>query len=422
MLIANSSAPRALMAAGLPSVRAEGGRPSLEARAVSELTEAINDFKAKFEGRLQALEKHGDEQALKLAAYQLNGGPSEQSDGQANDPEYRQAFASYARRGAMDAEATLRDANADGTDRGRIRAAMSEGDNSAGGYMAPVEWDRRVRKAQRSFSPMRRLAQIVTTGVNGYSTLWNSEQWGSGWVGETASRPQTSTTTLTPLNFPAGEIYAMPAATQRLIDDALLDFEQWLSNELSDEFSRQEGIAFISGDGVNKPLGFLQYLPGGVAATGQPLAHPGGELGVTVSGAAAALTPDGLVDLKYGLGAPYRQGAAWLMNSMTAALITKMKDGDGNFLWRESLAVEQPPLLLGSPVEIDEAMPNVGADAFPIAFGDFSRGYLINDRIGVRILRDPFTAKPYVLFYATKRVGGGVLDPKAIRVQKVSAG
>ena len=315
----------------------------------------------------------------------------------------------------------MRVANAAGTERGSIRAAMSESDNSAGGYLAPIEWDRQVRKAQRSISPMRRIARIVTTGVNGYSTLWNSDQWGSGWVGETAARPATTTASLFPLTFPAGEIYANPAATQRLLDDSLIDFEAWLQAELGDEFARQEGVAFVAGDGVNKPLGFLQHLPGGVAATGQPLAHPGGELGVTVSGAAAAITADGLVDLKYGLGAPYRQGACWLMNSTTAALVAKLKDGDGNYLWRESLAVDQPATLLGSAVEIDENMPNVAVDAFPIAFGDFARGYLINDRIGIRVLRDPYSNKPFVHFYATRRVGGGVLDPKAIRVQKVAA-
>jgi HK97 family phage major capsid protein len=386
---------------------------------IAALHEAFNDFKAMHEARYHAIEEELNKNAVSAAARQLNG-EGTGSDGLPTDPEYRSTFATYVRRGATDAEASLQAANQQG-ERSAIRAAMSEGDNSAGGYIAPVEWDRQIRKAQRHLSPMRRLAQTVLTGVNGYSTLWHSEQWGSGWVGETASRPQTSTTTFMPLSFPTGEIYAMPAATQRLIDDAALNFEAWIETELGEEFSRQEGIAFVAGDGINKPLGFLQYLPGGAAASGTQLAHPGGELGVTNSGAAAALTPDGLVDLKYGIGTPYRQGATWLMNSTTAALVTKMKDGDGNYLWREGITMDQPPTLLGRPVEIDENMPSVAAGAYPIAFGDFSRGYLINDRVGVRVLRDPYTAKPYVLFYATKRVGGGVLDPRAIRVQKVAA-
>lgn len=210
----------------------------------------------------------------------------------------------------------------------------------------------------------------------------------------------------------------MPAASQRLLDDSAINLEEWIATNLSDEFSRQEGIAFVSGDGVNKPMGFLQNAPGGSAAA----AHPGGALGQLVSGQAATIgTADTLVDLKYGLGAPYRQNATWLMNSQTAAVIAKMKDGQGNFIWHEALLANEPATLLGRPVEIDEAMPNIGAGAFPIAFGDFQRGYLVNDRMGTRILRDPFTSKPFVMFFATRRVGGAVIDPNAIRVMKIAA-
>ncbi|QQN73619.1 phage major capsid protein [Croceicoccus sp. YJ47] len=400
---------------GLLAVRAEADpKPA----SIAQLADAFVAFRNKYDERQDRIEAALDEQAVQGVASRVNG--STNSDGLATDPAYRQTFASYVQRGAAEAEAALVELNGTG-ERAAIRAAMSEGDNSAGGFLAPVEWDRKVRKAQSHLSPMRGLSQVVTTGVNGYSTLWSNEQWGSGWVGETANRPQTGTTGLSPLTFPTGEIYAQPAATQRLIDDAQLNFEEWIATELSDEFSRQEGIAFVSGDGVNKPLGFLQYLPGGVAAADQPAAHPGGEIGATNSGAASDVTADGLVDLKYALATPYRQGANWLMNSTTAARVAKLKDGQGNFLWREAFMADQPSTLLGSPVTIDENMPNVAAGATPIAFGDFARGYLINDRIGVRILRDPYTAKPYVLFYATKRVGGGVLDPNAIRVQKIAA-
>lgn len=400
---------------GLLAVRAE--TPARPAN-IEQLADAFVAFRERYDERQDRIEAALDDQALQSVAGRINGAGGD--DGLSADPEYRNTFASYVQRGAAEAEASLIELNGQG-DRAAIRAAMSEGDNSAGGYLAPVEWDRQVRKAQRHLSPMRRISQVVTTGVNGYSTLWSNEQWGSGWVGETANRPQTSNAGLSPLVFPTGEIYAMPAATQRLIDDAQLNFEQWIGTELGEEFSRQEGIAFVSGDGSNKPLGFLQYLPGGVAATGETAAHPGGELSVTNSGSASEITADGLINLKYALPTPYRQGAVWLMNSTTAARVSKLKDNDGNYIWREGLIADQPATLLGKPVEIDENMPNVAADAYAIAFGDFSRGYLINDRIGVRILRDPYTAKPYVLFYATKRVGGGVLDPKAIVVQKIAA-
>jgi HK97 family phage major capsid protein len=264
---------------------------------------------------------------------------------------------------------------------------------------------------------MRRLSQVVTTGRAAYSTLWTNDQYGSGWVGETASRPATSNAVFTPLVFPAGEIYAMPVVTQRLLDDAAVNIEDHLGTALSDEFTRQEGIAFVSGDGVNKPMGFLRHAPGDIAET----VHPGGALSVTPSGQADGIKTDALIDLKYGLGAPYRQNATWLMNSQTAAVLAKLKDGQGNYVWREALLASEPATLLGRPVEIDENMPNIAAGTLPIAFGDFQRGYLVNDRIGVRILRDPYSNKPFIMFYTTKRVGGGLLDPKAIRLLKVAA-
>lgn len=326
------------------------------------------------------------------------------------DPEYSRTFASYFRKGEGDD--VLRSANAIG-ERATIQAAMSVGDNSAGGYLAPVEWDRKISEAQRATSPMRRLATVQSTSVGAFTTLWNNDAWGSGWTGETAARPQTSTASLSPITFPTGEIYAMPAATQRLLDDAAIDVESWLRNSVRKEFNRQEGIAFLAGDGVNKPAGLLTYGEGGINAA----AHPGGAIDVTET----AITVDSLVDFLYGLAAPYRQNATWLMSSLTAAVLTKMKDADGNLIWRESLIAGQPSTLLGRPVEIDEGMPGPVAGAMPIAFGDFRAGYLINDRIGTRILRDPYTNKPFVMFYVTKRVGGGLLDPNAIRLLKLPA-
>ena len=324
------------------------------------------------------------------------------------EPEYTRAFAGYFRKG--DGEDTLRQANAIG-ERATIQAAMTVGDNSSGGYLAPVEWDRKIGQAQRATSPMRRLATVQTTSYGAFSTLWTDNAAGSGWVGEVAARPQTTSANFSSIVFPSGEIYAMPAATQRLLDDAAIDVEAWLTNSITTEFNRQEGIAFLSGDGVNKPMGLLQYVVGGAAAG----AHPGGNINVT----AAAIGVDTLIDFTYGLASPYRQNATWLMSSLTAASIAKMKDADGNLIWRESLLVGQPATLLGRPVEIDEAMPAPIGGNLTLAFGDLHAGYLINDRIGVRILRDPFTSKPFVNFYCTKRVGGGLLDPNAVRLLRI---
>lgn len=326
------------------------------------------------------------------------------------EPDYTRAFASYFRRG--DGEDFLKTANATG-DRATVQAAMSIGDNSTGGYLAPVEWDRKLLERQRATSPMRRLATVQPTTVGAFSTLWNSDNWGSGWVGETAPRTLTTSSTLAPINFESGEIYAMPAATQRLLDDSAINVETWLAQSIEREFNRQEGIAFIAGDGVNKPAGLLTYVTGGANAN----KHPGGPVEVVESD----IDIDALTDFLYGLGAPYRQNATWLMSSLTAAYIAKIKDADGRPIWREALVADQPATLLGRPVEIDEAMPAPTVGNLAIAFGDFRAGYLINDRLGTRVLRDPYTNKPYVNFYVTKRVGGGLLDPHAIRLLRVAA-
>lgn len=327
------------------------------------------------------------------------------------DSEYTRLFASFVRRG--DGEAQITEMQGAG-ERAAIQAALSVGSDTNGGYLAPVEWDRQISKAQVATSPMRRLAKVVTTSVGAFSTLWESGNPGSGWVGETAARPETTTPTFSPITFTAGEIYANPAATQRILDDAAIDIGQWLVDVLRVEFNRQENIAFLSGDGVNKPAGLLTFVTGGANAD----AHPGGNLTVVEQ----AIAVDALIDFMYGLGAPYRQNATWLMSSLTAAALTRMKDSDGNLLWRESLIVGQPATLLGRPVEIDEGMPGPDAGNIAIAFGDFNAGYLVNDRTSsLRLLRDPYTNKPFVHFYTSKRVGGGVLDPNAVRLLRIPA-
>lgn len=383
-----------------------GGRVLAQAKDVNtlmaELQTAHTEFCNRVGGRIAAIEAALDDQALRAASPGLGGvGPIE--------PEYTAAFASYARKG--DGIETLKSANGLG-DRATIHAAMSVGSNTDGGYLAPIEWDRTLHERQRATSPMRRLATVQMTSVGAFTSLWSNDIWGTGWVGETAARPMTTTPSLAPIPFAAGEIYANAAATQRLLDDSAVNIDQWLIASLEREFSRQENIAFISGDGVNKPNGLLTYAPGGVNEN----SHPGGPLTVQTS----AISYDGLVDFLYGLDAPYRQNATWLMSSLTAAEIAKLKDGNGQPIWREGLIVGQPATLLGRPVEIDEGMPAPNAGNAPIAFGDFKAGYLVNDRLGTRILRDPYSNKPFVLFYATKRVGAGVLDPHAIRLLKLA--
>lgn len=403
----------AALAASIPSgvcgtPRAETPDPAV---LFAQLRTAHEGFQASQNQRMGNIEAAIDQLGLSVAGRIFGGGGSTFA---APEPEYSNLFAQYIRNGSGDPD--LRRLNGEGS-RAQVHAAMSVGSDSAGGYLAPTEWDRMVHQAQRVVSPMRRVAKVITTGAGAYSTVWNNNVWGSGWVGETAARPETVTPTLSSLQFASGEIYANAAITQRLLDDSEIDLEAWLAGELGDEFTQQEGVAFITGNGTNKPRGLLTYVTGG-ASDG---VHPGGNLTVVSTAAIGVITLDDLIGFAYSLSSPYRQGASWLMASTTAAYLAKLKDGEGNYLWRESTTVGQPATLLGYPVEIDEGMPAVANDALPIAFGNFREGYVINDRFGTRILRDPFTAKPYVLFYATKRVGGGIENPNAIRLLKVKA-
>ncbi len=232
--------PRAIMAAGDLGVPAD---------LLNQLTNEVSGFKERYEDRFNNLEASVNE---KIAGHFLNGGGGSSGGFRPEDPDYSRAFASYFRKG--DTESEIKAANATGH-RARIQAAMSVGTADQGGYLAPVEWDRRISQAQVATSPMRRLATVQNTTVGAYTTPWNNNVWGSGWVGETAARPQTTNATLFPVEFASGEIYAMPAITQRLLDDADFEVEDWLASQVETEFNRQEGIAFLAGDGVNKPRG-----------------------------------------------------------------------------------------------------------------------------------------------------------------------
>ena len=241
----------------------------------------------------------------------------------------------------------------------------------------------------------------------------------AGWVAETAARPETDPATLALLEFPSADLYASPAATQSLLDDALIDLDEWLASEVEDAFAAQETSAFVTGDGINKPKGFLSY---DIVAEAD---HGWGEIGYVASGAVGAFAPasptDRLIDLVYAPKARYRPNGRFVMNRKTVSAVRKFKDSDGGYIWQPAQRPGETASLLGYPVTEIETMPDIGADAAAIAFGDFQRGYLIVDRAGVRVLRDPYSAKPYVLFYTTKRVGGGVQNFDAIKVMKFSA-
>jgi HK97 family phage major capsid protein len=294
--------------------------------------------------------------------------------------------------------------------------AMSVGSNPDGGYVAPPEMEREIGRRLSVVSPIRSLAGVREISATVYKKPFMTAGPATGWVGETDARPQTATPTIAELTFPAMELYAMPAATATLLEDAAVNIEEWLAGEVEQVFAEQEGLAFVTGDGVNKPKGFLAYT---TVANGS---WSWGNIGYVATGAAGAFPAsnpsDVLIDLIYALRPGYRQNATFVMNRKTQSTVRKFKDTTGNYLWQPPATADGRASLIGFPLADAEDMPDVAADSLSIAFGDFRRGYLVVDRQGVRVLRDPFMSKPYVLFYTTKRVGGGVQDFDAIKLLK----
>lgn len=297
--------------------------------------------------------------------------------------------------------------------------SLNAGVDAEGGYLAPEPTERIIAAAVRDISPIRQIATVREIGTTSFRKPVSLGGGVAGWVGETGGRVETAAPTLSSIDFPTMELYAMPAASQTLLDDAVVDIEQWLADEVQGEFASQETNAFVNGDGVNRPRGFLSYPITEESVRG---ASEIGYVATGTLGAFAAANPaDKLLDLIYAPKQAYRANGRFVLNRKTLAVVRKFKDADGNYLWQPSLVAGAPSTLFGYPVTEVEEMPDIAADAHAIAFGDFARFYLIVDRQGVRILRDPYSAKPYVLFYTTKRVGGGVQNFEAVKTLKFSA-
>lgn len=395
------------------------------AEAFSEFMTAFDAFKETNDRRLDEIERrHADvvtEEKLaridavldqtrarldRLAAKEARPALGVPADARraALDLEHRSAFEAYVRGGV---ETGLRAAEA---------KALSVGSGPDGGYLVPQPIEAEIGARLAAISPIRALATVRTVSSATFRKPFRTAGPEHGWVGETAARPQTDAPTLAELAYPTMEIYAMPAATQTLLDDAAVDVDAWIADEVETVFAAAEGAAFVAGDGTAKPKGFLAV----------PRAAEGswtwGKLGTVATGAAGAFATSGpgdaLIDLVYALKAGYRQNATFVMNRRTQAAVRKLKDANGDYLWTPPAAADGKAMLCGFPVVEAEDMPDIAADAAAIAFGDFRRGYLVVDRQGIRVLRDPYSAKPYVLFYTTRRVGGGVQDFDAIKLLK----
>jgi len=420
------------MARGIVAVRADASNP----------TAILNDMKAAFEAfkdeqeqalkdvkkgqedivrtekvdrintEITSLQKSLDEVNATMAALRVGGGGGEQIDPAV--AEHAQAFNKWFRKGDRAVDADLHDLE--------VKAALSTDSDPDGGYVVPEQMSNEIDRVVGTVSAMRGLATVMNIGTDTYKKLVNMGGASSGWVGEREKRGETDTPTLRELVFNVMELYANPAVTQKTLDDARVNIAQWLANEVSTEFAEQEGLAFISGDGVNKPRGILGYDAVANAS------YQWGKLGFIATGKAdgfiaptSAISPaDCLIDAYYGLKQQYRNGATWLMSDATMGTVRKFKDGQGNFIWAPPAGTSDVPTILGKPVSTDDNMDAVAAGKFPISFGNFKRGYLIIDRFGIRVLRDPFTNKPYVHFYTTKRVGGGVQNFEAIKLIKAS--
>jgi HK97 family phage major capsid protein len=341
-----------------------------------------------------------DRVALDLSRPRLAGAPREDEAAR----EHKSAFALYMRAGESAGLKALES------------KALSAGSGPDGGYLVPTPAEQEILRRLARLSPIRAIASVREISTASLRKARATQGPATGWVAETAARPQTTNQQIVDLTFPAMEIYAMPAATQTLLDDAAVDIEQWIAEEVQTAFAEQEGTAFVSGSGTDRPKGFLSYA--NVADASWSWGNIG-YVATGVSGGFAASNPsDALFNLVYALRAGYRQNGKFVMNRQTQSTIRKFKTTSGEYLWAPPASLDASATLLNFPVVEAEDMPNVGADSFSVAFGDFLRGYIVVDRLGVRVLRDPYSAKPYVLFYTTKRVGGGVQDFEAIKLLK----
>lgn len=413
----------------LPPVSGSGESADLVARSFDDFFRAFETYREVNDARLSEIEERGSADVLTLEKLDRLDAALDQTQRRLDDltlksrrpqrgvsgdlprsgpaMERKAAFEAYMRSGREQSlqRLELKDASP---------LAIGSGTGTDAGYLVPDETEAGIMMRLTEGSPIRAIASVRQVSGSVYKKPYSTQGPTSGWVAETAARSMTSAPALAELTFPTMELYSMPAATASLLDDAVVDIDAWLAEEVQAAFAEQESAAFVTGDGSAKPKGFL--MESRVADS----AWEWGKLGTLVTGVSGALPvsypSDILLDLIYSLKAGYRQNARFVMNRKTQAALRKLKDDDGNYLWQPPAAAGSSASLMNFPISEVEDMPNMSTSGAAIAFGDFKRGYLVVDRMGVRILRDPYSSKPNVLFYTTKRVGGGVQDYEAIKL------
>ena len=379
--------------------------PAAEAKAA--MAGFLKEFST-FQDEVKSTLKHQEERLTMLNAKTMSyGRPALSARAEVEAP-HQKAFNAYLRSGDDDG---LRGLTLEGK-------ALSTAVAADGGYLVDPQTAERIQSLLLSTSSLRSVANVVQVEATSFDVIVDRSEVGSGWATETAATTETATPIIERISIKLHELAAMPKASQRLLDDSAFDVEGWLAEKIATRFMRAEAAAFINGDGIDKPKGIL--LPTKVADA----TWTWGNIGYVPTGAAAdfaAVNPaDCIINLVYALGANYRANGTFLMNSKTVGAVRKMKDADGRFLWSDGLAAGEPSRLMGYPVVVSEDMPDIAANAYAVAFGDFRSAYTVAERPDLRILRDPFSAKPNVLFYANKRVGGDITDFAAVKLLKIA--
>jgi HK97 family phage major capsid protein len=366
---------------------------------LTEKTDRINAEISTLSGELQKM-------STAMAALTVGGGGGK-------DPavtEHAKAMDRFVRRGI---DAGLGDL--------QIKAKLTTSSDPDGGYLVPETMEQGITRVQGTASAIRMLSNVITVSEGDtYTMLTNQGGLGTGWVGEQESRTETASPTLKATTVALGEIYANVPASQKMLDDARVNVEAWLADEIGIAFGEGEAAAFATGDGINKPRGIASYTFVANAS------YSWGNVGYIATGASGAFATattsvspaDALIDTYFALKSGYRNGASWLMADSTMAAARKIKDVDGKFVWSPPTAPGEVATILQKPVYTDDNIAAIAANSYSIAFGDFRRAYQVVDKFGVRLLRDPFTSKPNVLFYATKRVGGAIRNFEALKFTK----
>ena len=375
-----------------------------KSRADAERAEALSKANAAIEAA-EAAKQAAEAAATKAGRMAVGAG----GDVDPAKAEHKKAFNAFVRKGV---ETGLKDLE---------RKAISVGSNADGGFALPEEIASDIQARLVEISPMRQLVTVVQVSTADYKRLIDIRGTASGWVGETAARPETNTPQLAERAALMGEVYANPMVTQQSLDDLFFNVEAWVASSVATEFARAEGNAFVVGNGTNRPRGILNY-PTAATADGSRADATLQHINTGVSADfAASNKADVLINLVYALKAGHRAGASFLTNKAILGELRGFKDTTGQYLWQPGLAAGQPSTLLGFPVFESEDVPAKAANSLSIAFGNFRAGYCIVDRVGVTTLRDPYTNKPYVGFYTTKRVGGMILDSEAVKVVRFGA-